>query len=277
MLVPMQASLPTPTTGPLGLAGLANGGVVANPLLSNPVFSLGGSLSGEPLSNVIMVTNLPALISEEQIKELFVPFGELKAFNIIKTGGQNQSAVLEYKNPEIIDGVIAGMNNIDIAGSRLTVQRVPESSASVLLKPTVPSSDQSAQRNNVHTESIVDNNSNVCDKPTSVVFLSNMTTEEDLVDNQLYEELIEDISEECNNYATVNSVIIPRDRIRFDESLIGKVFVHVTNAAGAESVFKAVNGRKFNGKIVVATYYKEDSFLKEILQSTSTLVNEDLD
>lgn len=80
VLVPMQASLPTPTTGPLGLTGLANGGSYANPLLSTPSFSMGGSLPGEALSNVIMVTNLPALISEEQIKELFVPFGEVCSF-----------------------------------------------------------------------------------------------------------------------------------------------------------------------------------------------------
>jgi len=59
------------------------------------------------------------------------------------TGGQNQSAVFEYKNPDITDAVIAGLNYIDIAGNRLTVQRIPESSASVLLKPTFGSPDLS--------------------------------------------------------------------------------------------------------------------------------------
>lgn len=77
VMVPMQASLPTPTTGPLGLAGLANGLVPSNSLFSIPTLSLGSTMPGERLSNVIMVTNLPALISEDQIKELFIPFGEV--------------------------------------------------------------------------------------------------------------------------------------------------------------------------------------------------------
>lgn len=34
----------------------------------------------EPLSNVIMVSNLPSLIGEQQIKELFTPFGEVRIF-----------------------------------------------------------------------------------------------------------------------------------------------------------------------------------------------------
>lgn len=161
------------------------------------------------------------------------------------------------------------MNNIDIAGNRLTVQRIPESSASVLLKPTFGSPDLSKnieQLSSKYTENdnMFDSSYELSDKPTCVVFLSNMTSEEDLTDGQLYEELIEDISEECSNYATVKSVIIPRDKSRFRDSLIGKVFVHVADVIGAGNVCKAVNGRKFNGKIVVAAYYNEDVFLKEV-------------
>jgi splicing factor U2AF subunit len=76
VLVPMQASVTTPTTGPLGLTGLANG-ITSNPLLSTSSLAFNSSISSEPLSNVIMVSNLPALISEEQIRELFTPFGEV--------------------------------------------------------------------------------------------------------------------------------------------------------------------------------------------------------
>jgi RNA recognition motif-containing protein len=40
-----------------------------------PTFS--SAASSEAMSNVIMVSNLPALISDDQIKELFNPFGEV--------------------------------------------------------------------------------------------------------------------------------------------------------------------------------------------------------
>lgn len=37
-----------------------------------------------------------------------------------------------------------------------------------------------------------------------------MTTPEDLADDELYMELQEDVSEECNNYGAVKRVFIPR-------------------------------------------------------------------
>lgn len=99
---PLTGLLPGGAVGGLGssnplLAGLNSG--VSSTVGGMGMTGLPSSLSTETLSNVIMVTNLPALISEEQIRELFVAFGELKAFNIIKTAsGQTQSAVFEYGN-----------------------------------------------------------------------------------------------------------------------------------------------------------------------------------
>lgn len=74
-------------TSPAALP-LQNPSTLANPLLSGVGaglgmlgLGLGGGLGlgsiADPPSNVIMVTNLPALIAEEQIKELFSPFGEV--------------------------------------------------------------------------------------------------------------------------------------------------------------------------------------------------------
>lgn len=65
------------------LSGLAGGaGIVGN---GGGGFGLGAaaglgmlpSAIAEPPSNVIMVSNLPALITEDQIRELFTPFGEV--------------------------------------------------------------------------------------------------------------------------------------------------------------------------------------------------------
>ena len=38
--------------------------------------------------------------------------------------------------PAITDGVVAGMNKLDIAGNKLSLSRVPTSSAAMLLKPS---------------------------------------------------------------------------------------------------------------------------------------------
>jgi hypothetical protein len=49
-------------------------------ILGGSALGLGGlasAFSSEPLSNVIMVTNIPIGIQESDIKELFSPFGEV--------------------------------------------------------------------------------------------------------------------------------------------------------------------------------------------------------
>jgi len=268
LAVPMQSfNNPVLTSAALGSAvGLG----AQNPLLAG-LSNLGGmgmiGLGGaEGMSNVIMVTNLPSLISEQQIRELFTPFGELKAFNTIKTaGGQSQSAVLEYENPDLTDGVIGGMNNLDIAGQKLSVQRVPASSAAVLLqsttKPAPPSEAPPAPANGSITSasSTADELADV--PPSSVIRMSNMTTEEDLTDDQCYEELMEDVADECNSHGTVKSIVIPRTGT---DSSVGKIFVHFVDASSAQASRKAVAGRKFNGRVVEAYFYPEELFLQKI-------------
>lgn len=168
------------------------------------------------------------------------------------SSGQTQSAVLEYQNSEITDGVVSGMNNLDVGGLKLFVQRVPISSADLLLKPTSVTKEKKDVLEDL--------------QPTSVIRLSNMTTEEDLKDSNLYEELIEDVADECNNHGVVKDIKIPRGAGNFDPSdpSVGKIFVHFTDADSAEKAMKAVSGRKFNGQTVVAHFYPEDLFLDKV-------------
>lgn len=177
---------------------------------------------------------------------------------MIKTVGESQSAVFEYVNPDITDGVVSGMNKLDIAGSRLSVQRIPQSSASLLLKPSTSSPNRPTDNASVLFSSTTQS------VPSSVVQLLNMTTDEDLVDEELYQELVEDIHEECSLHGTVKSVQIPRDKSNFDSSFIGTVFVHLLDVDGAKKVFKAVSGRKFNGRIVEACYFPEELFINNV-------------
>jgi splicing factor U2AF subunit len=249
------------------LLGTATGLGAANPLLAG----LNGTIGvGEGMSNVIMVTNLPALITEQQVRELFTPFGELRAFNVIKTtSGAAQSAVFEYVNHALTDGVVAGMNNLDIAGQKLSVQRIPASSASVLLQPTNPSAPPSAtpaptsaQPAAVSPGPEASSDDLVHCPPSSVVRLSNMTTPQDLADDQSYEELLEDVADECNSHGTVKSIVIPRSG---SDSSVGKIFVHFTDIAGAQATRKAVAGRRFNGRAVEVYFYPEELFVQKVL------------
>lgn len=171
-------------------------------------------------------------------------------------GNQGQSAVFEYVQSSIADAVVSGMNNLDVIGQKLSVQKVPQSSAIVLLKPI----------KSVAVEKKVENLE--CSdgaKATTVLRLSNMVTAEDLADDELYSELIEDVADECNQHGTVLSVIIPRNsNDTNDEAGVGKIFVQLSDLEGAKRVRKAVSGRKFNGRIVEAEYFAEELFQKQV-------------
>lgn len=267
--------------GLAGGAGLGLGG--SNPLMMglNSTLGLGAGAGGEGLSHTIMVTNLPALISVDQIRELFTPFGELKAFNVIKAAsGQTQSAVFEYTNQALTDGVVGGMNNLDIADHKISVQRIPASSAALLMQPTavsVPAAAATPTATAVAAagpavaalvtppaSSPAAPDALEAYPPSTVVRMSNMTTDEDLRDDDLFDELTEDVAGECNSHGVVKSIVIPRTASGPHDTSVGKIFVHFTDIAGATRSRQAVAGRRFNGRVVEAYFYPEELFVKKI-------------
>jgi hypothetical protein len=163
------------------------------------------------------------------------------------------------------------LDKLDIAGQRISLQRLPAQTATVLLKPAkgLKSDPGKVPSDAPHSNDEDTANSSGA---TKVVQLSNMTTSEDLEDDELYQELIEDVREECNRFGQVLDVVVPRGNIAglgFD--VLGKIYVHLSSVDGAASVLKAVAGRKFNGLTVEACYLSEEAFLAKVSASPSLL------
>jgi splicing factor U2AF 65 kDa subunit len=168
-------------------------------------------------------------------------------------------------NPDLTDGVVAGMNKLDLAGQKLSVQRVPVSAAAVLLKPT--SSTQALSNTNLSSQTINNTTISPDQPPSLVVCLSNMTTEDDLTDNTLYEELVEDVADECNKHGMVKAIVIPRSTHSYSiekPSIVGKIFVKFSDVPGAAKAIKAISGRRFNGKVVIAEYFDQEIFDQKV-------------
>ena len=96
-----------------------------------------------------------------------------------------------------------------------------------------------------------------------------MTVDEDLIDDEAYSELKEDIEEECSKYGELISIEIPRlaqygGSINM-ESAVGYIFLQYCSIQGAEAAQKAVAGRSFNGKIVKTCFYPEELYSKKVL------------
>jgi len=97
-----------------------------------------------------------------------------------------------------------------------------------------------------------------------------MVNPEDLKDDDNYEELLEDVAEECNNHGTVKSIVIPRG---VEDASLGRIFVSFVEKESAQKAYGAVAGRKFNGKVVRAHYYPEELFTKKVNMSDLKSIN----
>jgi len=91
-----------------------------------PLNSQGGAGGPIPDSpNKIFVGGLPSALSEDQVRELVSPFGELKHFTLVKDGhGTSKGfAFYEYADPSVTDRACAALNGKKIGDKTLLVQR----------------------------------------------------------------------------------------------------------------------------------------------------------
>lgn len=227
--------------------------------LSSTLF-IGGTSNGTEsmiASNCVLLTNLPSDIADNQVSELLSPFGELKTFTCFKVSDTKKSVIFEYKDATQTDLGIMGLSNIEILGSKLSAHRIAEEDANVLLKVHCGSLDSHAVTTQEQTLNHYDNS----DEVTRFIRFSNMTTTEDLNDNELYDDLKDDVKSECEKYGKVQSIVVPR----YPEDIgYSYIYVEFGNSEGALKAKHAIQGRRFNGNTVVATFASEIDY-KQLL------------
>lgn len=171
--------------------------------------------------------------------ELLMSFGQLRAFNLVKdsaTGLSKGYAFCEYVDISITDQVcwnnlhsnrisvcfhqaIAGLNGMQFGDKKLIVQRASVGAKSgPLAQPgMVMSMPVQIQVPGFQTTGL--------GQPTEILCLMNMVTEEELVDDEEFEDIIEDVKEECSKFGYVKSVEIPRPVEGVEVPGLGKVIV----------------------------------------------------
>lgn len=94
-----------------------------------------------------------------------------------------------------------------------------------------------------------------------VLQLLNMVTEDELHDNDDYEEICEDVREECSKFGNVLELKVPRPIGGSRQSAgVGKIYVKFESAESTTNALKALAGRKFADRTVVTTYFPEENF-----------------
>lgn len=119
-------------------------------------------------------------------------------------------------------------------------------------------------------------------EPTTAMTLLNMVTPEELMDDEEYGEIVEDIRDECGKYGTVKDVRIPRpqatskgaaaktwkqtkDGEPMEEQAkeregVGRVYIRFSQIDECKKALQAIAGRSFNSRIIIAAYISEDDY-----------------
>ncbi|QRV89013.1 RNA recognition motif protein [Ceratobasidium sp. AG-Ba] len=241
--------------------------------------------------NKIFVGGLPTYLDENQVMELLKSFGELKAFNLVRENGNGASkgfAFFEYVDPSVTDIATQGLNGMELGDRFLVVQRAsigakpgmpgipPEFFPPAMPRPIAPIGQDADPNPYKHT----------------ILLLLNMVAPEDLNDDGEYAEIVEDVREECSKYGDIRGLVIPRpakkEKSKWDANAgalvtaggvplgagsvggnsetksdeargVGRVYIKFEDADGASAALRALAGRAFAGRSIIATLLADDA------------------
>ena len=227
-------------------------------LSENPNFNVPGVVSTvvPDSANKVFLGGLPNYLNEDQVKELLTSFGQLRAFNLVKdsaTGLSKGYAFCEYVDITITDQAIAGLNGMQLGDKKLIVQRASVGAKNMAAMNVAP---VAIQVPGMQGASAVQ----AAGQQTEVLCLLNMVQPEELADEEEYEDILEDIREECGKFGAVRSIEIPRPVPGVEVPGCGKVFVEFAAIADCQKAQHALTGRKFSNRVVVTSYFEPDKY-----------------
>lgn len=181
-------------------------------------------------------------------------------------------AFFEYADPSVTDVACQGLNGMELGDRYLVVQRAsigaknpdgtsiipPDPSEINIPKPIMPAQ---AVQDSAMTGA-------------RILLMLNMVVSEDLVDDTEYQELLEDVTEECGKYGPIEDLRIPRpvkrdksagptaaaEAQRADEGAgVGRVYVKYSNPDSAKGALEELAGRSFAGRSIIATILSDNS------------------
>ncbi|PVG03317.1 hypothetical protein CPB86DRAFT_772205 [Serendipita vermifera] len=226
--------------------------------------------------NKIFIGNLPLHLTEDQIVELLKSFGDLKAFNLVKDHASGQSkgfAFVEYVDPAVTDIATEGLNGMDLGDKKLIVQRASIGAKGASFPNLPPEAVQEIPAPIIP----VDLNK---ESGGRILLMLNMVVPEDLIDDSEYQEIMEDVRDECQAFGEVEEIRIPRpikrdrskwgssdpsgisaaDAAKADEAAgVGRVYIKFRYPESAAEALRQLAGRSFAGRIIIATIITDDA------------------
>ncbi|OAF66982.1 U2 snRNP auxiliary factor large subunit [Intoshia linei] len=212
-------------------------------------------LEGDSVSankNKLFISEIPKFINAEQIKDLIESFGPTYSFELATEddGTSKGYAFFEYADPTISDQAIVGLHGMELGDKQLVVQRVVQEDQTIT--PGIQLQIPGLNEEMLHISS----------GASEILCLMNMIEESELMDDEEYDDITEDVKNECSKHGTVKSMEIPRPISGVEVPSVGKIFIEFENKKQCQLAQTALAGRKFAGRIVVASFFDPDRYHK---------------
>ncbi|WFD03392.1 hypothetical protein MOBT1_002081 [Malassezia obtusa] len=210
--------------------------------------------------NKLYVGSIPTFLNAEQVTELLKAFGDLRHFDLLvdANGHSRGIAFCEFFDETMTQIAIEGLTGLVVGEQRLVCKRA------------VPEKDE---REDVQETS---------DTPTRAMTMLNMVTPEELEDDQAYQDIVEDVREECVKYGTITDIRIPRPAATMQSDAsrswkrhaeahpdaplgkertgVGRVYVQFASEAQCTAALRAIAGRQFDGRMVICAYIRDEAW-----------------
>ncbi|KAJ9562033.1 hypothetical protein OSB04_007193 [Centaurea solstitialis] len=220
-----------------------------------------GSAGGLEGPDRIFVGGLPYYFTEAQVRELLESFGALRGFDLVKdreTGNSKGYAFCVYQDLSVTDIACAALNGIKMGDKTLTVRRANQGQTQP--KPEQESVLLHAQQQ-IALQRLMLQPGAIGPTPTKVLCLTQVVTEDELKDDEDYQDILDDMKIECEKFGKLVNVVIPRPNPNGEPVPgVGKVFLEYEETEGSTKARAGLNGRKFGGNPVVASFYPENKF-----------------
>lgn len=237
----------------------------------------------EPLYQRLYVGSLHFSLTDDDVRQIFEPFGALDFVNLHKdpeTGRSKGFGFIQYKNSEDAKQALEKMNGFELAGRNLKVGLVTEkntlamgnsynldddetegvalnslSRAELMAKLAArdPNSEQPAAPAPVVAAPVAPPKPIIPVSASPYVMLNNMFNPAEETEPDWVRELEADVKAECENYGRV-------EKIKLNADSMGEVFLMFDSTSSAENAIRALNGRWFGGRQITASYVSEAIF-----------------
>ncbi|KAI8968220.1 hypothetical protein BDF20DRAFT_916773 [Mycotypha africana] len=236
----------------------------------------------EPTYQRLYVGSLHFSLTDEDVRQIFEPFGPLDFVNLHRdseTGRSKGFGFIQYKNPADAKQALEKMNGFELAGRPLKVGLVTEKHP-VSNNTSYNLDDEEAEGVALNSLSRAElmaklaardhtNGASQIAKPaaapvmpakpiiptaaTRYIMLNNMFNPAEETEPDWVTDLETDIKLECEKYGKV-------EHIKVNADSMGEVFLKFDNIGSAEQAIKALNGRWFGGKQITAACVSEAIF-----------------